>query len=56
MDLNAFLLRNPSQQECLDFTKAKFTDGILKMNDGQMGQGYLGQGANMYVPVEDNGC
>lgn len=56
MDLSAFLLRNPSQQECLDFTKNKFRDGILQMNDGQMGQGYLGQGANMYVPVEDNGC
>lgn len=49
--IHAFLLRNPSQKECLDFYNKRFTEGIQKLEGGWSGLNGAG-----YVPIEDNGC
>jgi hypothetical protein len=51
--IRAFLLRNPSQAECLDFYKNRFDQGI-KTLEGWNGGGLGTSGS--YVPIEDNGC
>ena len=51
--IRAFILRNPSQEECLKFFKVenRFVQGIQKLEEGRWQS--LG---NSYVPIEDNGC
>lgn len=57
MPVRAFLIRNPSQDECMTFMQNKFQAGVLQMDDFTAG-GYFKQGMNQdaYVPQEDNGC
>lgn len=52
--IRAFLLRNPSQDECLKFYKAenRFDEGIKKLENNWNNLGNSGS----YVPIEDNGC
>lgn len=51
--IRAFLLRNPSQKECLDFFKSenRFQQGIQKSEE----DGWNALGGS-YVGIEDNGC
>jgi hypothetical protein len=44
--LRAFILRNPSQSECLNFYRVRFSSGLQPLR-------FKGSG---YVPIEDNGC
>jgi hypothetical protein len=52
--IRAFLLRNPSQDECLKFynSENRFDEGIKKLEGGWNSLGNSGS----YVPIEDNGC
>ena len=50
--IRAFILRNPSQDECLKFFNKRFTDGIQGLESGWSSIGVSGS----YVPIEDNGC
>ena len=49
--IHAFLLRNPSQAECIKFYQDRFNQGIQKLENNWPGI----QGGG-YVPIEDNGC
>jgi hypothetical protein len=53
--IRAFILRNPSQQECLDFysKENRFEKGIKSLETWS-GSGLGVSGS--YVPIEDNGC
>ncbi len=52
--IRAFILRNPSQKECLDFYSSpeRFQKGIQQLEGGWQSLGISGS----YVPIEDNGC
>ncbi len=50
--IRAFLLRNPSQQECLNFYSNRFSQGIKNLEGWNSG---VGNDAS-YVAIEDNGC
>ncbi len=51
--IRAFLLRNPSQEECLNFfkTENRFNQGLEKLENG-----WNGLKLSNYVGIEDNGC
>lgn len=51
--VRSFLLRNPSQEECIQFTKDKFQ--FIKNQLKDYNNSGLGS-ATSYVPNEDNGC
>lgn len=53
--IRAFLLRNPSQEECLQFYADRFDKGILHLNEGWKNNNLLSL-PQSYVPIEDNGC
>lgn len=50
--IRAFILRNPSQDECLKFYGNRFSQGIQGLESGWSSIGVSGS----YVPIEDNGC
>ena len=52
--IRAFILRHPSQQECLNFYSKRYTEGIQKIP----GENFklLPDGSAQYSPMEDNGC
>ncbi len=52
--IRAFLLRNPSQDECLKFFEKanRYDQGIKNLESGWTGI----PAASIYVPIEDNGC
>jgi hypothetical protein len=50
--IRAFLLRNPSQEECLQFYSERYEKGIKGLEGGWVGL----PPATGYVPIEDNGC
>lgn len=54
--IKAFLLRNPSQAECIQFYKKenRFEQGIRSLESGW--SGIMDSAAGYYVPIEDNGC
>lgn len=49
--IRAFLLRNPSQDECLKFFELRFDQGIKNLESG-----WGGLPMGNYIPIEDNGC
>lgn len=58
--VRAFILRHPSQQECLSFysSEKRFTEGIQKISGENFDKIYIGKpdGSAKYIPMEDNGC
>lgn len=55
-NLKAFILRNPSQEECLGFYTQKYEEGIRKLENSWNGQSFLTNKAADFVAMEDNGC
>lgn len=55
-NLKAFILRNPSQQECLEFFKQKYDEGISKIEGSWGNRSFLTNNGTDFVPMEDNGC
>ncbi len=55
--IRTFILRNPSQQECLNFFKEenRFNKGIQQLESTNSFWKTLSP-PNSYVPIEDNGC
>ncbi len=54
--LRAFLIRNPSQAECLDFFRNRYTEGISKIEGNWGNRTFLNSGSTAYSWNEDNGC
>ncbi|MBO9667303.1 MAG: hypothetical protein J7501_10885 [Bdellovibrio sp.] len=52
--ITAFMLREPTQQECWDLQVKKRYDAIINL-DSRYGV-LAGKTKNQYVPMEDNGC
>lgn len=50
--IRAFILRNPSQDECLQFYRDRFSQGIQSLESGWSSLGV----SVSYAPIEDNGC
>ena len=55
MPLRSFLMRNPSQKECLQFYSNRYSEGILKLESGNWSQ-LPTVSPTTYQPMEDNGC
>ena len=54
--LHAFILRNPSQDECLGFFKKKYTEGVSKIEGSWNSKTFMTIKDTDFVPQEDNGC
>ena len=54
--IRAFILRHPSQKECMSFYEKRFTEGIQKISGEKFSPADLPDGSVKYVPIEDNGC
>ena len=55
-NLKAFILRNPSQNECLEFFKKKYDEGVSKIEGSWNNRSFLTINGTDFVPMEDNGC
>lgn len=55
-NLKAFILRNPSQDECLQFFKLRYEEGITKIENSWNNRNFLTNKETDFVPIEDNGC
>lgn len=55
-NLRAFILRNPSQNECLEFFKQKYDEGVSKIEGSWNNRNFLTNAGSDFVPMEDNGC
>lgn len=54
--MRGFLIRHPSQDECLEFFKNRYQDGIITIENNWGGRNYLTGNVLRYSPNEDNGC
>jgi hypothetical protein len=54
--LRAFILRNPSQDECLQFFKKKYTEGVSRIENSWNSKSFLTTKDTDFIPQEDNGC
>lgn len=54
--LRAFILRNPSQDECLQFFKKKYNEGVSKIEGSWNNKTFLTTKDTDFIPQEDNGC
>ncbi len=55
-NLKAFILRNPSQDECLQFFKLRYEEGISKIEGSWTNKSFLTNKVSDFIPIEDNGC
>lgn len=55
-NLRAFILRNPSQNECLEFFKKKYEEGVSKIEGSWNNRNFLTNAELDFFPMEDNGC
>lgn len=53
--LHAFMLRNPSREECITFMKDRYANGILQIDDLKDAP-VTPNSAAAYIASEDNGC
>ena len=54
--LRAFILRNPSQEECLGFFQKKYNEGISKIEGSWNSKTFMTTKDTDFFPQEDNGC
>ena len=54
--IRAFILRHPSQSECMSFYSNRYLEGIQKISGEKFGPPDIPDGSTKYVPIEDNGC
>lgn len=54
--MRGFLIRHPSQEECLQFFRNRYQEGIATIENNWGSRSFLTSQGTQYSPNEDNGC